>query len=198
MFKKTLIFFSSLFLIFSTFYLYAERPLLNQLSGKSTAPDFELIDLSDKIHTLEDYKGKVVVVNFWATWCPPCLKEIPSMNRAWKILKEEGVEMLAINVGEEDIDVASFEEKYPVDFQVLLDPNSESLYTWNLKGLPTTYILNTDGTVAYSATGPREWDDQRIIDKIIALKKGKPAEITSKDESKTEGKNAITKEDTTS
>jgi len=176
MLKKIILSLFSFVLIFGTFYLYAERPLLTQLSGKSTAPEFELVDLDDDIHTLKKYLGKPVVINFWATWCPPCRKEMPSMNRAWKILKDQGVEMIAIDVGEEDVDVYSFIEDTPIDFQILLDPNSESLSAWNLTGLPTTYILNTDGTVAYSATGGREWDDERIIKQILALKDGKPTE----------------------
>ena len=176
MLKKIILSLFSFVLIFGTFYLYAERPLLKQLSGKTVAPNFELVDLDDKVHTLEKYLGKPVIINFWATWCPPCRKEMPSMNRAWKILKEEGIHMIAIDIGEEDADVYSFIEDTPVDFQILLDPESESLSTWNLVGLPTTYILNTDGTIAYSATGGREWDDERIMDKIRALKKGKPTE----------------------
>lgn len=173
MFKKSLLFFTSLFLIFSTVYLYAERPLLRQLSGKSTAPDFEFIDLNDKPHTLKDFIGKPVIVNFWATWCPPCRKEMPSMNRAWKKLKDQGVEMVAINLGEEDADVYSFMDDYPVDFKVLLDMESESLSSWNISGLPTTYILKPDGTVAYSAIGGREWDDKRIMDKVLELREDK-------------------------
>ena len=176
MLKKIILSLFSFVLIFGTFYLYAERPLLKQLSGKTVAPNFELVDLDDKVHTLEKYLGKPVIINFWATWCPPCRKEMPSMNRAWKILKEEGIHMIAIDIGEEDADVYSFIEDTPVDFQILLDPESESLSSWNLVGLPTTYILNTDGTIAYSATGGREWDDERIMDKIRALKKGKPTE----------------------
>ena len=176
MFKKIILSFLSFFFIFGTVYLYAERPLLKQLSGKSTAPAFELIDLDDKVHTLKEYLGKPVVINFWATWCPPCRKEMPSMNRAWKILKDQGIEMIAIDVGQEDADVYDFIEDTPIDFQVLLDSESESLDKWNLVGLPTTYILNTDGTVAYSATGGREWDNEEIIKKILALKEGKPTE----------------------
>ncbi|MCK5902797.1 MAG: TlpA family protein disulfide reductase [Cocleimonas sp.] len=186
MLKKTLLIFSSLFLIFGTFHLYAERPLLKKLSGKSTAPDFELIDLKDKIHSLKDYSGKPLVVNFWATWCPPCRKEIPSMNRAWKKLKSEGINMIAINVGEEDSDVYSFMDKYPIDFQVLLDPKSESLVAWNLTGLPTTYVIAPNGAVIYRATGGRAWDNEKIINKIIALKNKKPTEKKKVEEKKIE------------
>ncbi|MCK5905597.1 MAG: TlpA family protein disulfide reductase, partial [Gammaproteobacteria bacterium] len=112
--------------------------------------------------------------NFWATWCPPCRKEMPSMNRAWKHLKAEGVQMLAINVGEDEANVHAYQKEHPIDFPILLDPLSESLDAWRIRGLPTTYIISPNGTVAYSAVGPREWDDKRILDKILALKSTEP------------------------
>ncbi len=175
MFNKSILFSSLFLLIFTSTQVTAERPLLKQLSGKSTAPAFEYPDLDDKIHKLADYKGKTLVINFWATWCPPCRKEMPSMNRAWKHLKAEGVQMLAINIGEDESNVHVFQNEHPVDFPILLDPLSESLDAWRVRGLPTTYIISPNGKVAYSATGPREWDDTRILDKIIALKSTQPA-----------------------
>lgn len=174
MFNKSILFFCAFLLILPSSQLFAERPLLKQLSGRSTAPEFELMDLEDKIHRLADYKGKPIVINFWATWCPPCRKELPSMNRAWKQLKEEGVEMIAINIGEDEADVFAFKDEHPIDFQVLLDQQSESLESWRVKGLPTTYIVSPKGVVAYSAIGPREWDNKQILDKIRALKTVEP------------------------
>lgn len=175
MFNKSILFSCLLLLIFTSTQVAAERLLLKQLSGRSTAPAFEYPDLNDKIHKLADYKGKTLVINFWATWCPPCRKEMPSMNRAWKHLKAEGVQMLAINVGEDEANVHAYQKEHPIDFPILLDPLSESLDAWRIRGLPTTYIISPNGTVAYSATGPREWDDTRILDKIIALKSTQPA-----------------------
>jgi peroxiredoxin len=179
MFNKSILFFGSLLLIFASTQLYAERPLLKQLSGRSTAPAFEYSDLNDKIHKLADYKGKPIIINFWATWCPPCRKEMPSMNRAWKHLKDEGIQMLAINIGEDEANVHLFQNEHPIDFPILLDPTSESLENWRIRGLPTTYVISPNGTVAYSAIGPRKWDDTRILDKIRALKTAEPA-ITEK------------------
>ncbi|MCK5896046.1 MAG: TlpA family protein disulfide reductase [Cocleimonas sp.] len=185
MFNKSLLFFFSTLLIFLSSQLFAAPPLLKQLSGRSTAPDFELADLADNIHRLADYKGKPLVINFWATWCPPCRKEMPSMNRAWKQLKEDGIQMLAINIGEDEADIHAFKDEHPIDFTTLLDPQSESLDSWRIKGLPTTYIISPKGVVAYSAIGPREWDDKRILDKIRALKTTEPVK-------KEEDKQAIT------
>jgi hypothetical protein len=78
-------------------------------------------------------------------------------------------------VGEDESSVHVFENEYPIDFPILLDPLSESLQSWRIKGLPTTYIISPKGIVAYSALGPREWDDSRILDKIRALKQAEPA-----------------------
>lgn len=121
MFNKSRLFFCFFLLIFTSTQVVAERPLLKQLSGRSTAPAFEYPDLNDKIHKLADYKGKTLVINFWATWCPPCRKEMPSMNRAWKHLKAEGVQMLAINVGEDEANVHVYQNEHPIDFPILLD-----------------------------------------------------------------------------
>jgi thiol-disulfide isomerase/thioredoxin len=75
---------------------------MTAIPGKIAAPDFELIDTDGNTHRLSDYRGKTVVINFWATWCPPCREEIPSMNRAYEVLADENVEILAINMGEDE------------------------------------------------------------------------------------------------
>ncbi len=143
--------------------------LLTRLHG-IPAPDFKLLDTDEKEHTLAEYKGKPVIVNFWATWCPPCRKEIPSMNRAWHKIKNEGIAMIAINVGESADEVFAFTAKYPIDFTVLLDDSGRASNSWPMKGLPTTFILDTDGNLVYQAVGGREWDADEILDQVRALK----------------------------
>ena len=70
---------------------------LTPVAGKPNAPAFKLIDMDDEVHKLIDYKGKPIIVNFWATWCPPCREELPSMNRAWKKVKDDGIEILFLH-----------------------------------------------------------------------------------------------------
>jgi len=148
----------------------SEFSLLTTLDRKP-APDFKLLDADEKEHTLADYKGKPVIVNFWATWCPPCRKEIPSMNRAWHKIKDEDIAMVAINVGENADEVFAFTAEYPIDFTVLLDDVGKVSGMWPIQGLPTTFILDTEGNLVYQAIGGREWDEDKILDQVRKLKK---------------------------
>lgn len=143
---------------------------LTVLPEKPPAPAFELRDMDDKIHTLADYKGKPLIVNFWATWCPPCRAELPSMNRAWAKVKDEGIAMIAINIGEDEDSIFAFTAQYPIDFTVLLDEESEQLSPWQISGLPTTYVIDPEGRVVFQAMGDREWDNDKLLDKVRALK----------------------------
>lgn len=118
---------------------------------------------------LDALLGKTVVLNFWATWCPPCRDEIPSMNRAWDQLRDHDVHMLAVSLGESQERVSGFLEQFPIDFPVALDPDESLSDKWPIKVLPTTYVIDAQGRVVYSALGPREWDDPALIKKILAL-----------------------------
>ena len=144
---------------------------LTPLPGGSPAPDFELLDTEGKLHRLSDYRGKTVILNFWATWCPPCREEIPSMNRAWQQLREEDVVMLAVNMGEDEDTIFVFTADYPAQFPLLLDRDGAVTARWPVKGLPTTYIIAPDGSIAYRAIGGRNWDDSDIMDILRALQK---------------------------
>lgn len=98
-------------------------------------PDFSLQDMQGGTHNLARYKGKPVIVNFWASWCPSCRKEMPSMNRAWRKVQQQGIEMIAINVGENRESIESFTQTTPVDFPVLLDSDSKTAGAWPVRGL---------------------------------------------------------------
>jgi peroxiredoxin len=144
---------------------------LTPLPGGKPAPDFELVDTDGKLHRLSDYRGNTVILNFWATWCPPCREEIPSMNRAWRQLAEEDVVMLAVNMGEDEDTIFVFTADYPAEFPLLLDRDGSVIAQWPVKGLPTTYIIAPDGSIAYRAIGGRNWDDSDIMDILRALQK---------------------------
>lgn len=139
------------------------------VDGKVPAPDFALEDTEGKLHRLSDYRGKTVIINFWTTWCPPCREEIPSMNRAWQTLRDEGVEILAINMGEDEDTIFVFTADYPADFPLLLDRDGEVIAQWPVKGLPTTYVVAPDGTIAFRAIGGREWDEAGFLEQIRSL-----------------------------
>ena len=154
-----------------SFDLVQARELLHPVPGTPIAKDFELRDLNGNMRKLSDYKGQIVVVNFWATWCPPCRAEIPSMQRAWKILKDKNAVMLAVHVGGDEDKVWSFLTDFGIDFPVLIDANSKVSRSWPMMGLPTTFIIDPQGKTALRAIGGREWDDPSLIKSILALAK---------------------------
>jgi thiol-disulfide isomerase/thioredoxin len=117
-------------------------------------------------------RGKPLIVNFWATWCPPCRAEMPSMERAWQELADEDILLIGINVGENADTVNGFIEQVPVSFPLPMDTDSQLTQTWPLlRGLPTTFVVDPDGRLVYIATGEREWDDPVLLDLVRALKR---------------------------
>ena len=142
---------------------------LYPVAGKPLAADFTLKDSDGKVHQLKQYRGRVVIINFWATWCPPCRFELPSMERAYEQLKKDDVEILAINVGEDADTIFTFTADYPVTFPLLMDLDSSVINDYPAMGLPTTYVIDTEGRVIYRAIGTREWDDDTLLNQIKAL-----------------------------
>ena len=142
---------------------------LTRLKDTPQAPDFSLHDMDGKVYRLSDYRGRVVIVNFWATWCPPCREEMPSMQRAWEQLEAEGIVMLGINVGENEDTIFEFTANYPVDFPLPMDRDSAVIAQWPVRGLPTTFVVDPAGRIVYQAIGSREWDDPALMAQIRAL-----------------------------
>lgn len=110
------------------------------------APDFELQSLSGESVTLSSLRGRPVIVNFWATWCAPCILEMPNLEKYYQRYSRE-FEILAVNAGESEDDVRRFVEKIGVTFPILLDPQIETQALYRVRGLPTTFILNGDGII---------------------------------------------------
>ncbi len=142
---------------------------LSTVAGTPRAKDFTLPDLDGQMHSLRDYRGKVVVLNFWATWCPPCRFEIPSMQRAQQALAGQNVVILAVHLGGSEDKVFEFLSDYDVTFTILMDKRSKVPRDWPFTGLPTTFVIAPDGRVVYRAIGGREWDDPAILQKLRAL-----------------------------
>lgn len=157
-------------LLFQPVQAAGSSQLLQALPERPTAGDFHLTDLDGTEHRLSSYRGRVVIVNFWATWCPPCREEMPSMQRAWELLEPEGIIMLAINIGEDEDTIFQFTANFPVEFPLLLDQDSATIQSWPVRGLPTTYVVDPQGRLVYRAIGGRAWDDPALLDRVRALK----------------------------
>ena len=142
---------------------------MSPLTAVLPAPTLRLKDADDKIVDLAQFKGRVVLINFWATWCPPCRKEFPSLGRVRKLFKPSEFEVLAVNVGEDPDSVFSFTGL--TDFPVMFDRDSKAMAAWSVRGLPTTFLVDRKGQVAYRATGGREFDDPDIVATIKQLLK---------------------------
>jgi thiol-disulfide isomerase/thioredoxin len=149
---------------------------LTALPSGISAPSLRLPDLDEETTDLRDFRGQVVVLNFWATWCPPCRREMPSLERLRQQTDDEGLAILAVNIGEDADTVFSFlgtVEPTP-NFPLLFDKDAASLVDWDVKGLPTTYVVAPDGSVAYRAVGGREFDHAEIIKQLRELKSARP------------------------
>ena len=147
---------------------WAAGGTLKPWSGGATPP-LALRDLQGKEHKLADYRGKVVVLNFWATWCDPCREEMPSMQRLQEKLAGRPFAILAVDYGEGAPRVSEFLKKVPVRFTVLLDRDTSAATAWKVKVLPTTMVIDTEQRVRYVAVGDIEWDSQAVEEKIRKL-----------------------------
>jgi thiol-disulfide isomerase/thioredoxin len=141
---------------------------LKPWSGGATPP-LTLPDLRGQTHSLEDYRGQVVLVNFWATWCPPCIQEMPSMQRLKERMDGKPFAILAVDMGESEFQVREFLKEVKVDFTILLDNAGTALKTWKVRAFPTSYVLDAEGRIRYGLFGAKEWDDADAVAKINAL-----------------------------
>ncbi|MBG6232807.1 thiol-disulfide isomerase/thioredoxin [Labrenzia sp. EL_208] len=132
--------------------------------------ELNIPDLAGKVHQLEDYRGKTVVVSFWATWCPPCRKEMPTLARLGQQLGTDDYAVLAVNIGDRQDKIEAFLGEIEHDgMSILLDNDKEMPAKWFLRGLPVTYIIDPQGKVALGAIGERVWDAPEMISGIRAV-----------------------------
>ena len=132
-------------------------------------PALVLKDLQGATHDLAKYRGKVVLVNFWATWCEPCRDEMPSMQQLRQKLAGRPFEVLAINLAESEQKVEEFLRRFPLDFTIMLDRNSEARREWKVKVLPTSFVIAPDGRIRYSVVGDLDWADEMAAGGLLRL-----------------------------
>lgn len=128
------------------------------------APNFTLQGLDGRMVSLSDHKGKVVLLNIWATWCPPCVSETPSIDKLYKMLKDEDFELLAVSVdkGGKKV-VENFMNKKNLSFPVLLDPDGSVARLYRTTGVPESFIIRKDGTVDSKIEGAIDWTSPKVI-----------------------------------
>jgi thiol-disulfide isomerase/thioredoxin len=132
-------------------------------------PALVLQDLEGRTHRLADYRGRVVLVNFWATWCAPCRDEMPSMQRLKEKLAGRPFAVLAVNLDEPESRIRKFLSQVKLDFAVLLDPEKKAAKAWRARILPSSYVLGPDGQVRYSVVGEIDWDREPVVRRITEL-----------------------------
>lgn len=137
--------------------------------GGGQAPALTLKDSEGKTVNLTDLRGKVVLVNFWATWCEPCRQEMPSMQRLRDKLARKPFAVLAVNVDEPETRVRNFLNQSRLDLTVLLDPNKSATRAWGARVLPVTYIVGPDGRLRYRVVGEMDWDSEQAVGLISEL-----------------------------
>jgi peroxiredoxin len=159
---------SALVLLLALALPASAQPLKPWAGG--TTPALELTDAEGKLHRLADYRGRAVLVNFWATWCEPCREEMPSMERLRGALQGKPFVVLAVNVGEGPRAARAFGEKMGLGFPLLLDPDGKTTRAWKARVLPASFVVGPDGRIRYSYFGAIDWasdDVRRAIENLL-------------------------------
>jgi len=132
------------------------------------APDFDLPDLADKGVRLSDFRGKVVFLNFWATWCKPCREEMPSMEVLYKNFERDGLVVLAVSIDRVTTkkDIPPFVKSLNLTFPILIDSWGQTDKRYKLMGVPETYIIDQQGVLREKVIGPRDWT---ILDNLKTI-----------------------------
>lgn len=133
------------------------------------APGVELPDIAGKQRSLGEFTGRVVLVTFWASWCRPCVEEMPSIRRLAEAMTDAPFAVVGVNVGEGERRVQAAAGRLGIGFPVLLDEDSATFADWGADVLPTAYVLDGFGRIRYVARGPLEWDRDDIIERLKRL-----------------------------
>ncbi|RMG92064.1 MAG: TlpA family protein disulfide reductase [Zetaproteobacteria bacterium] len=152
-----------------TFWL--SLPEVNQpVRAGEAAVDFQLPDLQGKMHSLP--KGDVVILNFWATWCPPCREEIPSMAKLHERFAAKGLRVVAVSVDQNDEDLAGFVREHQLPFEVLHDPEARVSRRYGVFKYPESFLIDRNGVVRHHLVGAVDWTSEPVVEAVEALLSG--------------------------
>ena len=132
-------------------------------------PALALKDINGGSHRLSDYRGKVVLVNFWATWCGPCRDEMPSIQELKDKLAGKPFVVLAVNLDEPESRIRKFLSQMKLDFTILLDPEKKAARAWGARILPASYVIGPDGRIRYTLVGEINWSHEQVVSRISEL-----------------------------
>ena len=167
--KFPLLFLLVIIILGSFFFIPFKRSMFDsfhqsQVQLSSPAPTFYLPGLDGNIVNLTDFRGKVVFLNIWATWCPPCVEEMPSMEMLYQAFKGEQFEMLAVSVDGQGMKaVLPFVQKHRLSFPILMDPDRTISQLYGTTGIPETFIIDQNGILIEKALGARNWSTPEAI-----------------------------------
>ena len=125
--------------------------------------EIRLQDINGNLVSLSDFRGRIVFLNFWTTWCPTCLIEMPSMEKLHRKFKDQDFAMVTVNIQESSDQVEKFFKKFKLTFTALLDTTGEVAIGFSIRSIPTTFILDKSGRIIGTIMGPREWDDRKAV-----------------------------------
>jgi peroxiredoxin len=144
-------------------------------SWSGPTPSLVLNDLNGKTRDLNDYRGKVVIVNFMATWCGPCIEEMPSLQTLRERFRSRGLEVIAVSTGEAEAKVSKFVRDLHIDFPVLVDADEVSKSAWKIRGIPASFIVDSSGKIVYRILGEIDWLDEEplaLIENLLPADQG--------------------------
>ena len=160
--------------------VFAKKSSFELVVAGTQAMDFQLPDLDGKTRSLGEFKGKVVFLNFWATWCKPCEEEMPSMQQLHAALQGKPFEIVAVSIDKDGAEaIREFVKKYGVTFTVLHDRKGRIKELYKTTGVPETFIIDQNGVIAEKVWGPRDWTKMSNISAIAELLENGPKDPAS-------------------
>jgi peroxiredoxin len=179
--RRSPYFWAALAALTVVFGAWLGRESYQPVTTGSVAPDFAATTMAGEPVTLADYRGKVLLLNVWATWCAPCEREMPSMQRLYEALEGSDFEILAVSIdarlGESDVagrpggDLGAFADRYGLTFPILHDPTGGIQAIYQTTGVPESFVVDRNGTIIKKVAGPTEWDapvNRELLRRLLA------------------------------